>query len=211
MALYPEHAITRASFAAVDKEIGNHNFTDAEYAVVRRVVHTTADFEFAQLIDFVGHPFEAAKAALPKAAPIVVDVSMVAAGIQTVVKNTWHNPTVVAVQCADELSNNNEAGLTRSAVGMRYCGITYPNAIFAIGNAPTALLELCQGIQNESWRPSLVVAAPVGFINVVEAKQALSALSVPHIIVNGRKGGSAVAAAILNALMVWTWERSPNG
>ncbi len=209
MPSYREHEITRASFKCIDecidREIGRHSFTEAEYAVVRRVIHTTADFEFIRLMQFSGRPFEAAIEAFRKGQPIVTDVSMVAAGIGTVVAKTWQSPVAIAVQQA----KNTPPAQTRSAHGMQLCASANPEAIFAIGNAPTALLALCEGIGQSGWRPALVIGAPVGFVNVVESKQALADLAVPQILVAGRKGGSAVAAAILNALMIWAWEQSP--
>lgn len=214
MPVYGEHAITDASFAQIDREMGAHGFTDAEYAVVRRVIHTTADFEFKQLIRFGGEPIESAHQALRQGQPVVTDVSMVAAGIATVMAKTWQSPVAVAINCADQpgaaqrLSEQNSRQ-TRSAVGMQVCAMNHPEAIFAVGNAPTALLALCEGIAAGKWQPAVVIGTPVGFINVVESKQALAALTVPHILVVGRKGGSAVAAAILNALMIGAWERSP--
>ena len=206
MPAYGEHAITTASFAQIDQEIGPHSFTDAEYAVVRRVIHTTADFEFKQLIQFGGEPIEAAYRALRQGQPVVTDVSMVAAGIQTVMAKTWQVPVTVAVRCADQALLTMNSDQTRSAEGMRICAANYPAAIFAVGNAPTALLALCEGMAAGKWQPAVVIGAPVGFINVVESKQALAALAVPHILVSGRKGGSAVAAAILNALLIGAWE-----
>lgn len=210
MPAYGEHAITNASFAQIDREVGDHSFTAAEYAIVRRVIHTTADFEFERLVRFGGEPIEAADRALRQGQSVVTDVSMVAAGIVTVMAKTWRVPVTVAVQCVDQRSvpEMNE-GHTRSAQGMEICALQQPGAIFAVGNAPTALLALCKGIAEGKWRPALVIGAPVGFINVVESKQALTALAVPHILVAGRKGGSAVAAAILNALMIGAWEKSP--
>lgn len=210
MPAYEEHAITKASFAQIDQEIGEHGFSAAEYAVVRRVIHTTADFEFKQLIRFSGEPIAVANRALRQGQTVVTDVSMVAAGIATVMAKTWQVPVTVAVQHADRNSAPKmKEGYTRSAQGMQICALQQPGAIFAVGNAPTALLTLCEGIAEGKWRPALVIGAPVGFINVVESKQALAALAVPHILVAGRKGGSAVAAAILNALMIGAWEQSP--
>jgi precorrin-8X/cobalt-precorrin-8 methylmutase len=204
MPTYREHAITLASFAQIDQEIGAHSFSEAEYSVVRRVIHTTADFDYQQLICFGHQPFDAAEKALQRRKPIVTDVSMVAAGIGSVVNKTWRSPVSVAIQQAPI----SPLGQTRSASGMRQCAQAHPHAIFAIGNAPTALLALCEGIAQGDYRPALVIGAPVGFINVVESKQALADLAVPHILVSGRKGGSAVAAAIVNALMIRCWEQS---
>lgn len=202
MPAYKEHDITEASFAQIDREIGAHTFTPAEYAVVRRTIHTTADFDFKRLVKFSHEPFAAACRALATKPTIVTDVSMVAAGIATVSQNTWQPTIQIAVQ-----QPSCPSGKTRSARGMEVCAKASPQAIFAIGNAPTALLALCEGIKAQQWKPALVIGAPVGFINVVESKQALAQLPVPHILVSGRKGGSAVAAAILNALMIEAWRQ----
>ena len=214
MPSYLEHPITLASFEQISQEMSAHNLTSAEYAVVRRAIHTTADFEFQQLVKFAHNPFQAALLALKQGRPIVTDVSMVAAGIRGVVAKTWQVPVAIAInQTCDGLSipsltppRDLLPDETRSAYGLKRCASCYPNAIVAIGNAPTALLALCEGIDQGLWSPALVVGAPVGFINVVESKQRLASLNVPQIIVEGRKGGSAVAAAIVNALMIWAWE-----
>lgn len=214
MPAYSEHAITLASFEQIDREIGEHHFTAAEYAIARRVIHTTADFEFKRLIQFRHQPVEAAITAFRTGAPIVTDVSMVAAGIHTVADRTWRSQVTIAVQQASRPTNSllaecdlSTLSQTRSAMGMASCIQSHPGAVVAIGNAPTALLTLCQAVEARRWQPALVIGAPVGFINVVESKRALSALTVPHILVEGRKGGSAVAAAILNAVMIWAWEQ----
>ncbi len=204
MPTYQEHAITLASFKQIDREVSTHSFTKDEYAVVRRVLHTTADFEFQQLLQFSQQPFLAARQAFTQHQPVVTDVSMVAAGIGGVMAKTWDSPIEVAVKRVKTCPPTQ----TRSALGMEMCAQAYPNAIFAIGNAPTALIALCEGIERGEYSPALVIGAPVGFINVVESKQALAKLSVPYILVAGRKGGSAVAAAILNALAIATWEQS---
>jgi len=203
MPAYSEHDITLASFAQIDTEMGAHSFTPAEYAVVRRVIHTTADFEFVQLVQFAHDPMTAAANALAKKKTVITDVSMVAAGIRTVMQRTWNCEVVAAVTKAKR-----ETSTTRTASGMQQCLQSFSGAIVAVGNAPTALLSLCDAIERDRYTPALVIGAPVGFINVVESKQRLAALAVPHIVVNGRKGGSAVAAAILNALMIEAWEAS---
>ena len=210
--LYQEHDITLASFAQIDSEVGAHRFSEAEYAVVRRVIHTTADFEFKQLLQFAHQPFEAAISALARRSPIVTDVSMVAAGIRSVVARTWRSPLSIAVaRSQPALVQSAPPGETRSAFGMKQCASDYPNAIFVVGNAPTVLLALCEGIRSGQYQPALIIGSPVGFINVVESKQALADLSIPHILVSGRKGGSAIAAAIMNALMIWAWDQTSNG
>jgi precorrin-8X/cobalt-precorrin-8 methylmutase len=197
------HPILQQSFAVIDREIGPHNFTPSEYAVVRRVIHSTADFDFKHLLRFSPDAIADAIAALPHQVPIVTDVSMVKQGIATLVSKTFQNPIISAVEQASEVL----PGKTRTETGLLHCWERYPQAIYVIGNAPTALLGLCDRLSTSDLQPTLVIGAPVGFISVVESKTALSALTVPQIRVEGRKGGSPVAAAILNALLVLAWER----
>ncbi|WAL58129.1 cobalt-precorrin-8X methylmutase [Thermocoleostomius sinensis] len=196
------HPILEQSFAVIDREIGAHPFSPAEYAIVRRVIHSTADFEFKDLIRFSSDAIERAVAALRQQVPIVTDVSMVQQGIKTLVGKTFNNPVIAAVEQAP----NALPGKTRTETGMLACWQQYPQAIFVIGNAPTALLTLCNRWQTTSVQPTLAIGAPVGFISVLESKAALAATPVPQIRVEGRKGGSAVAAAIVNALLVLAWE-----
>jgi precorrin-8X/cobalt-precorrin-8 methylmutase len=197
------HPILEQSFAVIDREIGPHHFTEQEYAVVRRVIHSTADFEFKHLIQFSPGAIEGAIAALSQGIPIVTDVTMVKQGIATMVGKTFNNPMVAAVeQASDPLP-----GKTRTETGLLRCWEQFPQAIYVIGNAPTALLALCDRLKMASTQPALVIGAPVGFISVVESKLALSQIAVPQIRVEGRKGGSPVAAAILNALLVLAWEQ----
>ncbi|NJR61160.1 MAG: cobalt-precorrin-8X methylmutase [Cyanobacteria bacterium CRU_2_1] len=197
------HPIVQQSFAVIDREIGEHVFSPEEYAIVRRVIHSTADFEFKHLIQFSPGAIANALVALRPQVPIVTDVSMVKQGIITLVKKTFDNPIVVAVEQVAEGSG----GKTRSEIGMQQCWQQFPQAIYVIGNAPTALLALCNCLQNASIQPALVIAAPVGFISVIEAKRAIAQSLVPQIRVEGRKGGSPVASAILNALLVLAWEK----
>jgi precorrin-8X/cobalt-precorrin-8 methylmutase len=197
------HPILIESFAAIDQEFGEHTFSSQEYAIARRVIHSTADFEFKHLIRFSPGAIEGAIAALRQQVPIVTDVSMVKQGITTLVAKTFGNPIVSAVEQADQAL----PGKTRTETGLLRCWDQFPQAIYVIGNAPTALLTLCESIQSAvSVQPALVIGAPVGFISVVESKVALSQTAVPQIRVEGRKGGSAAAAAILNALLVLAWE-----
>jgi len=189
------------SFAAIDQEIGEHNFSAAEYAIVQRVIHSTADFEFTQLIQFSPNAIASGIQALQQGTPIVTDVGMVKQGITAMVAKTFGNPLIVAVEQASVAL----PGKTRTETGLIRCFEQFPEAIFVIGNAPTALLALCQLLATANTKPALVIGAPVGFISVLESKAALAQTSVPQIRVESRKGGSPVAAAILNALLVLAW------
>lgn len=199
------HPILEQSFATIDREIGEHSFTPSEYAIVRRVIHSTADFEFKHLLRFSPGAINRATAALRQGTPIVTDVSMVRQGILALVNKTFQNSVIVAVEQATEAL----PGRTRTETGLLTCWQQFPQAIYVIGNAPTALLALCQSIQQiegDGERPAIVIGAPVGFISVVESKQQLAETPVAQIRVEGRKGGSPVAAAVLNALLVLAWE-----
>jgi precorrin-8X/cobalt-precorrin-8 methylmutase len=196
------HPILEQSFAVIDAEVGEHNFSPAEYAIVRRAIHSTADFDFAKLIRFSPGAIEGAIASLIRNVPIITDVGMVKQGVATMVAKTFNNPLIAAVEQAPQAL----PGKTRTETGLMQCFGQYPDAIFVIGNAPTALLALCAELPLAPVKPSLVIGAPVGFISVLESKAALAQASVPQIIVDGRKGGSPVAAAILNALLVLAWE-----
>lgn len=194
------------SFAVIDQEIGTHGFSPAEYAIARRVIHSTADFEFRDLLRFSPGAIAGAMRALQHRVPIVTDVNMVKQGILSVVAQTFQNPVISAIDQAPTAA----PGQTRTETGLLACLEQYPDAIYAIGNAPTALLALsawAQGRSPAEPRPTLVIGAPVGFIAVVESKRALAQIDLPQIRVEGRKGGSPVAAAIVNALLVLAWEQ----
>jgi precorrin-8X/cobalt-precorrin-8 methylmutase len=197
-----DHPITQQSFAIIDGEVGKHGLNPAEYAIARRVIHSTADFEFLNLVAFSADAINSAIAALQNRTPIIVDVNMVKSGIASMVAKTFQNPIIVAVEQAKTAL----PGKTRTETGILTCFERYPRGIYAIGNAPTALLALCNGVTRSPHTPALIIGAPVGFVSVLEAKEALARLSTPKILVQGRKGGSPVAAAIINALLVLAYE-----
>ncbi|WP_322742472.1 cobalt-precorrin-8X methylmutase [Gloeocapsopsis crepidinum] len=196
------HPIMEQSFAVIDREIGAHNLSFTEYAIVRRVIHTTADFEFKHLVSFSPNAIAAGITALRCGVPIVTDVSMVKQGIAGMVTKTFNNPLISAVEQASIAL----PGKTRTETGLLQCLQKYPDAVYVIGNAPTALLALCNRITTDSILPALVIGAPVGFISVLESKAALAQTPVEQIRVESRKGGSSVAAAILNALIMLALE-----
>ncbi|MEM8639036.1 MAG: precorrin-8X methylmutase [Cyanobacteria bacterium P01_G01_bin.54] len=196
------HPIVEASFEIIDREIGEHFWEPDEYAIVRRAIHATADFELKQLFRFRAGAIAAGLQAIQSGAPVVVDVTMVRQGILTLLGKTFRNPVVTALDWAEPPL----PGKTRTEAGLLRCLDQYPKAIYVVGNAPTALLALC----TTHATPALVIGVPVGFVQVEAAKQALMATDLPYICVTGRKGGSAVAAAIVNALVVLAWEAQRN-
>ena len=189
------HPILERSFAIIDREIGDCHFTGTEYAIVRRVIHATADFEFKDLIHFSDTATDRAIHALRNGIPIVTDTNMVKSGVVNLAVKYFDNPVIAAVSEVETALPEK----TRTETGILHCCDRFPDAIFAIGNAPTALLTLCD--RADSLQPTLVIGAPVGFVNVIESKQALAATSLPQIRIDGRKGGSPATAAIVNALI----------
>ena len=192
------HPIVEQSFAIIDREVGQHDLSDREYAIVRRVIHATADFDYLQLLRFSPGAISSGVEYLRQGTPIVTDVTMVKQGIRNLVAKTFNNPIITAVEQAKVA----EPGKTLTETGMLRCCLEYPQAIYLIGNAPTALLTLCDRIAYSTIKPALVIGVPVGFVATVESKQALVELDIPQITITGRKGGSPAAAAILNALLI---------
>jgi precorrin-8X/cobalt-precorrin-8 methylmutase len=188
------HPITTQSFALIDQEIGPHAWSEQEYAIIRRAIHTTADFELKDLFHFSPGAIQAGMTALRQNVPVIVDVQMVAVGIASTLAKAGKPKAYCALDYPGE-------GPTQTAGGMLNLSRTYPHGLFVIGNAPTALLALVEQIKSRNVRPALVIGVPVGFVAVEEAKQALAVLDIPQIQVRGRKGGSTIAAAIVNALL----------
>ena len=191
------HPILEKSFALIDAEVGNHNLNPGEYAIARRIIHSTADFDYLNLLQCSPNAIASGIKALQEGVPIVTDVTMVQQGIATLVSKTFQNPIIAAVTKAPVA----DLGKTRTETGLLKCWSQYPEAIYVIGNAPTALLALCDRIEHSEKIPALVIGVPVGFVSVLESKQALTKVNVPQILIKGRKGGSPVAAAIVNALL----------
>ena len=192
------HPIVEQSFAIIDREVGEHHLSSLEYAIARRVIHATADFEYLKLLRFSPGAIEAGIASLKQGTPIVTDVTMVKQGIRSLVAKTFNNPIITAIEQASVA----KPGKTRTETGLLRCLSQYPQAIYLVGNAPTALLALCDVVSASQIKPALIIGVPVGFVSVIESKQALAKLSVPQILIEGRKGGSPAAASILNALLI---------
>ena len=188
------HPITAESFAIIDHEIGTHSLSPQEYAIVRRAIHSTADFDFKDLFYFSPGAIASGIKAIGQKVPIIVDVRMVAVAIASTLKQA----NLPQPYCALDYPGK---GKTLTASGMLTLAHKYPQGLFIIGNAPTALLALVEEIQRGKVNPALVIGVPVGFVAVEEAKQALAATDVPKILVKGRKGGSAIAAATFNAIV----------
>lgn len=204
------HVTDAQSLAIIDREIGEHVFSPAEYEIVRRVIYATADFEYKSLIRFSEMALQSGAAALAARSTIVVDVPMVQVGISTNIQNTFANP----VYCSMEALTRPQKEKTRAAWGIETLARRYPEGIFIIGQAQTALTALVELIEAEEIKPALVIGTPSGFVDVDVAKARLAESLVPHIRVEGRKGSAVVAAAIINGLVDLAWQaygRDRNG
>jgi precorrin-8X/cobalt-precorrin-8 methylmutase len=200
--------ILAESFRIIEAEVGAHAFDAVEWPVVRRMIHAAGDLELVRDVAFGAGAVAAGVRALREGTPVVTDVRMVAAGL--------HRPSLealgVGLHCFiddPEVCRTAEAtGTTRSRCAMEKAISAVGDAVYVVGNAPTALLALCAAVREGKVRPRLVVAMPVGFVAVAESKEEALALGMPVLAVRGRKGGSAVAAAAVNALLLLAQEGS---
>jgi len=194
--------IEARSFEIIGQELGPQGFDHDHELVVKRVIHATADFDFAQTLCFSPQAVERGIAALRGGATVVTDTTMVAAGINKRVLGSFGGEARCFIADPEVAAEARERGLTRSAVSMEHAARLGGPLVFAIGNAPTALVQLARLLEEQAMeQPSLVIGVPVGFVNVVEAKELIMQAGVEHIVARGRKGGSTVAAAIVNALL----------
>ena len=214
------------SFAIVDREAGPHRFDPAQWQVVRRIIHATADFELKELIRFeagragdggttpdaaTAGPVAAGVAALRRGCPVVVDVKMIAAGVSEDRLAVYGCRSHCFISDDDVIAAARAGDSTRAIEAMRKAhrlGLL-DGAIIAVGNAPTALLEVARLVRDDGVRPALVIAVPVGFVSAAESKEVALDLPAPVIAARGRKGGSPIAVAILHALLLLSTTESP--
>jgi precorrin-8X/cobalt-precorrin-8 methylmutase len=196
------HVTDAQSLAIIDGEMADHVFSPAEYEIVRRVVYATSDFEYKSLIRFSEHSLQAGAAALAARTTIVVDAPIVQVSIAYDIQNTFANP----VYCSMETLTRPQKEKTRAAWGIETLARRYPEGIFVVGQAQTALTALVELIEAEEIRPALIVATPAGFVNLETAKERLQESLVPNITTEGRKGNALVAAAIVDGLVDLAWQ-----
>jgi precorrin-8X/cobalt-precorrin-8 methylmutase len=197
-------SIEDGSFAIIDAEAGPHEFGPAEWQVVRRVIHATADFEFTALMRFHPRAVRAGIEALRGGCPVLVDVKMIAAGLNEERLAAYGCTLVSYISDEDVIATAKASNTTRAIEAMRKAHRLgkLDGAVVAIGNAPTALLEIVRLVQEAGARPALVIGVPVGFVSAAESKEAALALATPHIVARGRKGGSSIAVAVIHALLL---------
>lgn len=200
--LLPEE-IEKRSFEIISKELTERQIVlpASEEMITKRVIHTSADFEYADTLVYSEHAVETAKKLLLNGADIVTDTNMALAGInkKALAKLGGCAHCFMADEEVAALAGQRQ--ITRAAVSMEKAGKIEKPVIFAIGNAPTALIRLSEMMQESDWRPSFIIGVPVGFVNVEAAKELIIKSGVPYIVNRGRKGGSNIAAAICNALL----------
>jgi precorrin-8X/cobalt-precorrin-8 methylmutase len=201
-------SIEDGSFAIIDAEAGPHEFRPAEWQVVRRVIHATADFEFKTLMRFHPEAVAAGIRALRGGCHVIVDVKMITAGLNQERLGVYGCRITSHISDDDVIAEAQARNSTRAIEAMRKAwrqGML-DGAVVAIGNAPTALLEVARLVRDEGARPGLVIGVPVGFVSAAESKEAALGLSVPSIVARGRKGGSPIAVAIIHALLLLSAE-----
>lgn len=202
--------IEKRSFEIITEELGEKvkKFTEEELPIVKRVIHTTADFEYADLIEFLGNPISSAKKVLSGGCKIYCDTNMIVNGLSKTILKKFNCVPYTLVSDAEVSKKAKERGVTRSIVGMEHAGKDKETKIFLIGNAPTALYKLKEMIEkNEIEKPALVVGVPVGFVGASESKEVFKETKVPYITINGRKGGSTVAVSILHGILYQIYKR----
>ena len=193
--------IEKRSFEIITEELGDTPLVPGTELVVKRCIHTSADFDYAENLCFSENVIEKAMEAIKNGACIVTDTQMAKAGINKRALSRYGGEVYCFMSDEDvaELAKNH--GTTRATASMDKAASLDRKLIFAIGNAPTALVRLYELIEEDRLAPELIIGVPVGFVNVVQSKELIMTANVPYIVAKGRKGGSNIAACICNALL----------
>lgn len=192
--------IEERSFEIIGEEMGPHNFSDRELKIVKRVIHTTADFQYKDLIYIREGAIDSALEILKKGTTIYTDTNMAASGINKAALKKLNSKVECFVAREDVAQIAKDKGITRSMAAVEKAaaeGVEF----FVFGNAPTALFKLIELTKQGKANPKFIIGAPVGFVGAAESKEEIEKLDVPMITIRGRKGGSGIAACIVNALM----------
>ena len=195
-------SIEDESMQIIENEIGSHSYNEQEWPIVRRVIHSTADFDFARDNKIIFHK-DAIKnglEALKNGSSIVVDVNGIIGLLNKQNPKDFGNNVICNISELSVMEAAKEAGKTRAQMSMRIAKEDMSGGIVVVGNAPTALLEVMEMIREGITKPALVIGIPVGFVSAVESKDELAKMDIPFITNQGRKGGSPCASAIVNAL-----------
>lgn len=193
--------IEARSMEIITKELNGRTWPEPEFSVIKRCIHTSADFDYADNLCFSKGAAALGAEALKNGISIVTDTRMAASGINKRRLMEYGGEVHCFIDAPDVAEEARRRGCTRAAVSMERAAALHENLVIAVGNAPTALIRLYELIEQGEILPVLIIGAPVGFVNVVEAKELIITAGVPYIVPRGRKGGSNIAAAICNALL----------
>lgn len=193
--------IERRSFEIITKELGERKFLPEQESIIKRVIHTTADFDYADTLCFSENAVAHAREAISGGVSIVTDTQMAKSGINKKALAKFGGEVYSFMSDPDVAKMAKDNKTTRATACIDKAAAMGESFIFAIGNAPTALVRLYELIKEEKIHPALIIGVPVGFVNVVASKELIMETDVPYIIAKGRKGGSNVAAAICNAIL----------
>ena len=193
--------IEARSMEMIAAELGAHSFTEEQLPIVKRCIHTSADFDYAKNLCFTEKAVAAGLEAIRTGCTVVTDTQMARSGVNKRVLERFGGQAVCFISDEDVAEEARARGVTRAAVSAERAAKLSGPVILAVGNAPTALVRACELMEEGALKPALVIGVPVGFVNVVESKELLLDMPGEHIVARGRKGGSNIAAAICNALI----------
>lgn len=193
--------IEKRSFEIITEELGERILPEDQELIIKRCIHTSADFDYADNLCFSEEAVAKAISAIKSGACIVTDTQMVKAGINKKALAKYGGEVYCFMSDEDVAQTARENGSTRATASMDKAAAMGKKLIFAIGNAPTALVRIYELIQEKKLDPELIIGVPVGFVNVVQSKELIMDSDVPYIVARGRKGGSNIAACICNALL----------
>lgn len=199
----PPEEIEKRSFEIISAELKKRNckFPREEELIIKRVIHTSADFDYIKTLCFSKKAVELLKELIKKGADLVVDTNMALAGINKKKLSEFGGNLHCFMADKEVIQLAKERKITRAAVSMEKAAKIKKPVIFVIGNAPTALLKLYEMSVEKNWKPDFIIGVPVGFVNVEMAKELIVTMDIPYIVNRGRKGGSTIAAAICNAVL----------
>lgn len=198
--------IENLSFQIIEREIGAHNLATEQWPIVRRMIHTSADFEYKDMVRFHPDAIKSGLDAIRSGKKVITDTNMARVGIRKKELDLFGASTVCYMNDPRIHRNAKTAGVTRARVAVDMAVDEMEGGIYVVGNAPTALMRLIELVKEKKARPALIIGLPVGFVNAAEAKAALMELDYPYISNVGRKGGSNVAASVVNALAIMAAE-----
>ena len=198
--------IENLSFQIIEREIGAHNLRNEQWIIVRRMIHTSADFGYKDMVRFHSDAIKSGLDAIRSGKNIITDTNMARVGIRKREIEQFGGRVKCYMNDQQVHSNAKATGVTRAKIAVDMAVADMQGGIYVIGNAPTALLRLIELVKEQKARPALIIGLPVGFVNAAESKAALMELDYPYISNVGRKGGSNVAASVVNALTIMASE-----